>query len=316
MMDDYRSASIMIEVPTCQACGSAGDLRYCGVKDHVFKFPGKFSYFECTECGSLWLNPRLQADDLSNAYANYYTHGAVSAGSAPGGGRAKRIVRLLPWHIADRRGEIAYLDGIVAGRALDVGCGDGRTVAQLQQCGWMCTGIDPDPASIVTARGLGVENVRVATIEDVDPSEGPFDAIISVHSIEHVSEPDVFLRHAFRLLAPGGVLSAVTPNASSLLRHRFGSSWRGLEAPRHLQVFTPDGLSRLVQSVGFSILEVSSSARGANGIARESTGRLPTSALGRIVRYGIGEAWQAREWWMLHRRPLIGEELVVMAQKQ
>lgn len=84
MMDDYRSASIMIEVPTCQACGSAGDLRYCGVKDHVFKFPGKFSYFECTECGSLWLNPRLQADDLSNAYANYYTHGAVSAGSAPG----------------------------------------------------------------------------------------------------------------------------------------------------------------------------------------------------------------------------------------
>ena len=47
--------------------------------------------------------------------------------------------------------------------------------------------------------------------------------------------------------------------------------WRGLEVPRHLQILTGPGLRRLLEECGPATLSIRTSARGANGVAREST---------------------------------------------
>ena len=49
------------------------------------------------------------------------------------------------------------------------------------------------------------------------------------------------------------------------LGHRLhGADWRGLEPPRHLQLFTANGLVRLLREAGFVDVAVRSSARGAD----------------------------------------------------
>jgi hypothetical protein len=41
-----------------------------------------------------------------------------------------------------------------------------------------------------------------------------------------------------------------TPNANSLGHQLFGSSWRGLEPPRHLHIFTPGSMRRILTEAG------------------------------------------------------------------
>lgn len=303
----------LVDVDRCPACGGTGPPRFSEVIDATFGFPGRWTLFECDRCASLWLNPRLSDAQLPAAYDDYYTHGTGGASNAPGGERLKPLLAMLPWHSTDRRAKIAYLDGVPPGRVLDVGCGDGRTVRALQAVGWEAVGIDPDPTSISAARRSGALDARSTSIEDLDEPTGSYDAVISVHSIEHMTEPSSFLRHAHRLLAPGGVLSVVTPNSNSWLLARQGPGWRGLEAPRHLQVLSPDGLRRLVETMGFEVLDCSTNQNGANAIARAH--HRPSSPLTKLASYALGELWQAAEWARLRRDDRIGEELVLLARR-
>ena len=305
----------VLPVERCPVCGSNGRPRYHDVVDHTFGVPGSWSFRACERCRSLWLDPRPRDDQLGLAYVRYYTHGEGDAEAAPGGDRAKALLRHLPGHGWDGPGAIGYLDGLPAGRVLDVGCGDGRTIVALQRAGWACVGIDPDPASIAAAEAAGAVDVRVGTIDGIDAPAGSFDAIVSIHSLEHVPDPGSMVAAAWSLLRPGGTLSIVTPNAESWLLDRHGPRWRGLEAPRHLQVFTGVGLELLLQSAGYEDVRTMTTPRGTNAIARAHR-RDPSRGggrLGTLVDYGLGELWQGLESLVLRRRPSAGEELVARA---
>jgi len=307
-----------MSVSQCPACGGSGPIHHDDVTDHTFGTPGTWQLRRCNSCASLWLDPRPTDEDLPRAYATYYTHGTGDASAAPGGARAKAIVRHLPGHRDDKRGDIAYLEGLAVGRALDVGCGDGRTVIALQNAGWQCIGIDPDPQSIEAAKRSGAIDVRVGTLDTIEDIHGSFDAIVSVHSLEHVPDVRQSLQDAHALLRPGGTIVVVTPNAQSWLHQRHGDRWRGLEAPRHLQIFSPTGLDRVLTELGFAEVNVFTSARGTNGIARayRSTTQRGDRRWHQFERYFEGELVQAAEALRLRVHPLSGEELVAIARRR
>jgi 2-polyprenyl-3-methyl-5-hydroxy-6-metoxy-1,4-benzoquinol methylase len=135
------------------------------------------------------------------------------------------------------------------GRALDVGCGEGRTVEALASLGWDAEGVDFDAEAVehAVARGL---RVRLGTLEEQSYPGSHFDAIGLSHVLEHVPDPLATLKECRRLLSSRGRLVLTTPNALSLGHRRFGPDWRGLEPPRHLQVFTPGALRALVARAG------------------------------------------------------------------
>ncbi len=212
----------------------------------------------CEGCGSLWADPRPVADDLHLAYETYYTHEPSRPGPPAGGApdrsgwkdRLHEAALHLPGHGVERAGPVAYLDGF-PGRVLDVGCGDGANALALERAGWDVVAIDFDEQSIDAARAAGCRDARTTTIEELDEPAQSFDAVVSIHSIEHVPDPAALLAHIRRLLKPGGVISVVTPNAASWLSARHGPDWRGLEPPRHLQILTPKALERLLSDGGY-----------------------------------------------------------------
>jgi hypothetical protein len=81
------------------------------------------------------------------------------------------------------------------------------------------------------------------------------------------------------LLKPRGYLWIETPNIDSHGYACFGSHWRGLEPPRHLQIFTPKVLQELLRGAGFVDIEFAPWQPNWRAMAELSLS--PESALGR-----------------------------------
>jgi SAM-dependent methyltransferase len=135
-------------------------------------------------------------------------------------------------------------------RLLDVGCGNGAFLSKMRALGWRVHGLEPDPAAAKAARASGID-VVAGTLADTAWPEGSFDAVTMSSVIEHLHDPGDSLSICRRLLAPGGSLHIMTPNADALGAARFGPHWRGLETPRHLVLFNPRALSLLLERCRF-----------------------------------------------------------------
>lgn len=241
-------------------------------------------------CACLWLDPCPSPEDIGLAYDTYYTHAQrpplvekafLQAWGLMGqlflAGRYRRTVGVVPAMVGRALAPLVdavstiglhlelllrHLPPPAAGMALlDVGCGDGFALQVLAQVGWRVEGQDVDPKAVAVAKARGL-NVRQGPLEDCGFAASSFDAVTSSHVMEHVHEPESFLREMHRLLVPGGTLVAVTPNVRSANHDRFGSAWRGLEPPRHLVLFTGEALTKLAQRVGFQRCQVTTTVHG------------------------------------------------------
>jgi SAM-dependent methyltransferase len=93
-----------------------------------------------------------------------------------------------------------------AGRVLDLGCGVGHSYDLLAPR--ETVGVDVDPGALAGQdRETVVADMRALPFEDAS-----FESVLSVHSVEHVPDPERVVAEAARVLAPGGVAIFVTPN--------------------------------------------------------------------------------------------------------
>jgi 2-polyprenyl-3-methyl-5-hydroxy-6-metoxy-1,4-benzoquinol methylase len=289
-----------------------------------------------TSCGLLWLDPAPLGEDLPLAYRTYYTHASrrsrpafldaptrwVKEGCASArlGYRVpfaplKRLLALALVALPDARLDLDRLSFRLApqpgGRLLDVGCGEGRAIEWLSQLGWNAEGVDFDRSAVGRARERGLRVALGSIHEQAYPSES-FDAVTLSHVIEHVPEPASLLSECRRVLRPGGVLALVTPNASSLGHARFAHAWRGLEPPRHLQIFTSAALHALVERSGLRVTTLESDAGGAAFLHRESSGHPGIGRVPTAVRRAAN-AFASEERARLRTDPWAGEELILRA---
>ncbi|HET9441959.1 MAG TPA: methyltransferase domain-containing protein, partial [Acidimicrobiales bacterium] len=128
--------------------------------------------------------------------------------------------------------------------------------------GWAVLGQDLDPKAGRAALDRGLE-VHHGPVAELVGREEPFDLIGLGHVIEHAVDPAELLEACAALLAPGGRLCVVCPNASSLARRLFGRRWYGLDQPRHLAVPTLESLDRLTAPLGLEALHARTTAANA-----------------------------------------------------
>lgn len=245
---------------------------------------GEWQLHHCDGCGNAYLDPRPDLSSIGRAYTAYYTHQHVQAREAfeglgplrklqrlgsnaytnrrygtrlqPANMLAERLLAAIPWLRIRLDYQYRFLPKPNAGdRVLDVGCANGSFLADAERCGWQTYGVDPDPAVLAQAREHATE-VRIGGIEQFRDQQQKFAAVTLNHSLEHVHDPVGVLMQASRLLEDGGVLYLETPNIDALGHSLFGRYWRGLEAPRHLVIFSVRGLTELLHQSGFSEVEV------------------------------------------------------------
>jgi 2-polyprenyl-3-methyl-5-hydroxy-6-metoxy-1,4-benzoquinol methylase len=132
------------------------------------------------------------------------------------------------------------------GRALDLACGVGYGTKLLaERSGGPVLGADVSPEAVAYARsryaGPGVE-FRVADAMTFADADG-FDSIVSLETVEHLTDPQRFLARLVGLLRPGGHLIAsvpTTPTTDVNPHHRHDFSERSFRA-----VLAPYGLAEV-----------------------------------------------------------------------
>ena len=279
--------------PACPICGSHGSPLYHGLTDPFFNAPGRWDMSKCNnpDCGTLWLDPMPVEADLPKLYAGYYTHQSPSIPHSSNLLRAL-LDRARDAHLHTRFGyeshshshswmdkllslaaylhpawkdsldaSVFHLRAVPGGRLLEIGCGSGAAMQFMQKKGWKVTGLDFDGGAVNNARSKGLD-VRQGQLSAQGFADESFDAVVMSHVIEHVPSPVELLAECRRILKKGGVLVALTPNASSSVHKHYGRNWRGLETPRHLQIFTRQSLANIADSVGYAHVETFTTMNG------------------------------------------------------
>tara|TARA_B100000579_G_C22755090_1_gene816003 strand:+ start:160 stop:1011 length:852 start_codon:yes stop_codon:yes gene_type:complete len=137
------------------------------------------------------------------------------------------------------------------GRLLDIGCGNGSFLAFMNKKGFKVSGIE----SNAKARSICLENnIDVQSTQAELPPES-FDAISLWHVLEHLPHPENSIKTYRDLLKPAGLLIVAVPNFESHDSNHYQQHWAALDVPRHLWHFTPKGLIKSAQGIGFDLIK-------------------------------------------------------------
>lgn len=128
------------------------------------------------------------------------------------------------------------------GRALDLGCGEGRNAIWLAEQGWHVTGVDFSEVGLEKARQLaaerGVEVVWVRTdLLEYEPPVSAFDLVIVFYIQLPAAQLSSVIKKAVAALAPGGTLLVVGHDLLNLTE--------GVGGPQSAEVlFTPADIEK------------------------------------------------------------------------
>jgi 2-polyprenyl-3-methyl-5-hydroxy-6-metoxy-1,4-benzoquinol methylase len=175
---------------------------------------------------------------------------------------------------------IKALHDFSAASVLDLGCGNGSFSARLHEEGFLVVGCDASKSGIAFARRTfpAVNFVQHDVSHPLPPTcAGPYDGVVSLEVVEHLSQPRHLVACAYHALRPGGVLVISTPfhgywkNLALALTNQFDTHWHPLRDFGHVKFFSRNTLLQLVTGEGF--------------VAKEflRVGRIPTFACSMIV---------------------------------
>jgi 2-polyprenyl-3-methyl-5-hydroxy-6-metoxy-1,4-benzoquinol methylase len=145
-----------------------------------------------------------------------------------------------------------------SGRVIDIGCGAGVLLMDLQKRGLDCFGIDFNPHLVRIAREKFGLNVEMRRVEEVAAMDLRYDLALLSHVLEHVSSPLDLLRQIAVLLKSGGLLIIDVPNRlycrqrSQFPRGELG--W-GEYPPHHLSFWSEKSMRTALKAAGFSVIE-------------------------------------------------------------
>jgi SAM-dependent methyltransferase len=149
---------------------------------------------------------------------------------------------------------------VARGRLLDLGCWVGFLLAEARERGWETLGVEPSEfASAYARERLGLE-VLTADLFEVELPSGSFDAVVLGDVIEHLPDPGGALERIAALLRPGGVLQMALPDAGSRLARTMGARWWSV-IPTHVQYFTRQSISTLLERLGWEVLEITTAPK-------------------------------------------------------
>jgi SAM-dependent methyltransferase len=226
------------------ACGVCGATRWA----HVRAICGK-RYGRCAACGVVRLVDRLAEGSLPLLYDGYYAESELSD--------VALALQLENPTFASRRARLEASLGARARRIFEIGCGDGNFLAFLRAGGWQVDGLEYSPATVAIIRKRHGFDVVTGDIAAAGPAPGPFPVVAAYHVLEHVYHPARWLQALHGLLEPDGLLHLQVPNYASWTRRLSGVAWTSWHFPQHVYFYTPETLSRFLETNGFEATHLS-----------------------------------------------------------
>src|SRR3972149_4111952 len=240
---------IHVDCPVCH--GGEHRLRWRNAVDRLHGLPGAFTYVQCTQCELIYLDPQPDSDSLIDYYPPAYSPHQAS----PPSSESRRDHALSDYLSPQRRMEKFIRHRIPgASSLLDVGCGRGDFLARMRATmGCHPHGVDFSRKAVEVAKTLHGLNVFCGPLASAPFARKSFDLITMWWYLEHDPEPMATLARCRELLKDTGWLVFGVPNHRSFNASIFGTRWFHLDAPRHLNIFSPTSIRVLMKRSGFSL---------------------------------------------------------------
>lgn len=170
------------------------------------------------------------------------------------------------------------------GTILDVGAAAGFILSGFEKCGWIGTGIEPNPSMAEYARNNLELNVMTKTLEQFQSNDS-YDLICMIQVIAHFLNPREALQVAAKVTRPSGYWLIETWNKESWTARVFGKSWHEYSPPSVLHWFSIDGLHELTSAFGFNKIAWGRPSKRIHPIHAKTLARyiFKDSALGRLL---------------------------------
>jgi 2-polyprenyl-3-methyl-5-hydroxy-6-metoxy-1,4-benzoquinol methylase len=171
-------------------------------------------------------------------------------------------------------------------RFLEIGCAAGALLVNLVELGFSeVRGVEIDRANAsVAQRHLG-DRVLAGTLASAAFANDSFDVVYAEQVIEHVPRADLLLEECRRVLRPGGILIAATPNFDGLSARALGLGWKEFYPSEHVRMFTRHALDFHVVRAGFREVQVRTA--GLSMIRRSDGKDLARFRRGRLAMRGM-----------------------------
>jgi len=146
-----------------------------------------------------------------------------------------------------RRSALLYLvSGARPGRVLEIGCGGGALLYDLQRLGFTGVGVEQSPRALDIARQV-LANAKGISVSSQTPTEqAAFDYVMAFEVLEHIEDDQSALNAWAEYLPRGGRLMLSVP--ARMKRWSASDVWAG-----HFRRYERDELCAKVKRAGFDI---------------------------------------------------------------
>jgi 2-polyprenyl-3-methyl-5-hydroxy-6-metoxy-1,4-benzoquinol methylase len=215
--------------------------------DHVLKKDG-FDIVKCQECELIYISEILEEKFYEDTYSSEkYAAVVAELGFESHHYRKERFGMERVSKLAE------YWSAVENPSFLDVGCSTGFVVDAATDLGWDARGIDLNAHAV--EYGVKNHNLQLSS-ENFFGIEDCFDFIGMYDVLEHVANPAAFLHNASDRLNDNGCIHIYVPNWNSASRYVLKSNSHFIWPSHHLTYFTPNTLCKMVESIGFEVMEL------------------------------------------------------------
>jgi SAM-dependent methyltransferase len=240
---------------SCPVCGSSDESRVYAeanideTKINAFTFASRKlpeymhpRLIECPACDLVYANPALVHESLATAYEQAAFDSGREASFA-----ARTYGHILARHLdrlPDRHG------------ALDVGTGDGAFLRELVNAGFTnVVGVEPSRAPIEASQPDIRPLIRQELFQADSFAPDSLSLVTCFQTIEHIEDPLGLCRAAWRTLKPGGILFLIGHDRRALSARLLGRKSPIFDI-EHLQLFSRQSMSRMLETAGFTEVNV------------------------------------------------------------
>jgi len=274
--DSFLHTEILTE---CPQCGSRDFRLWRLGKDLLLGASGlHFPYMRCANCDLIFLSERPTTESIGMFYPeNYHPYSkpvqfdtSLKERSAPERlfeGVEIRLVENLRKRLMKFL-ERKYPDDVIPAMQrfsrtprrgallLDFGCGSSWMLNRFRELKWATIGMDFNETIVEQVRKDGHRGILVCNEGWAEIDDGSVDAVRMNHVLEHLYDPRPTLSNLLAKMTAGGRIHIAVPNPRGLSALLFRSKWFSLEAPRHVMLYSPKGLGKLLSDTGFVDVKV------------------------------------------------------------
>jgi len=234
----------------CNLCGNDNCNYILTAPDRQYKNKILTKYYHCKNCDVFFQEKNELSPNIKNFYNNDYKPHKIKSGKVQK--LINKFKNIFPQTTKlDRKAKKTIKN---AKSIIDIGCGNGDFIYKIQQNypQKMYYALDISPNAFNKIRDIKGINKIVSAFTKFNTTK-KFDVITLWWYLEHSITPEEDLIRINKIISDNGLLIIGVPNHKSIARYLFKSFWYNLDAPRHINIFSPKSIRKFLYKNNFLI---------------------------------------------------------------